>query len=95
MKNELGTPWTTLHRSRSIVSSALRASNLVARQSCDPVTKVPTTATTAPKLWKSGRAKNVTSPSPISFQAANLLMRFSSAKCCCSTPLGEPVVPDV
>ena len=92
----VGTPWNTVTRSRSMISSAFSGSKRGIIVTVAPLRTAQFIVQVWPKVWKSGSAPSSTSscekrPS-VWAEIVQFLRRFG---CVSSAPLGWPVVPDV
>ena len=91
----VGTPSNTVARSRSMISSAVPASNRGSSDSEPPTAIVAFSAHVWPKAWNSGSAPSMTASGPSSnssSETATFSVRFPWVS---SAPLGCPVVPEV
>ena len=92
----VGTPWKTVTRSRSRISSALSGRKRGSIVTVEPVAIALFIVQVCPNEWKSGSAPSSTSSSvkPASLPPVALQLRYRFAWVS-SAPFGVPVVPDV
>jgi len=92
--NIVGTPWTTLSRSRRIKSSAPEASKRSWSTSVAPAVIV-TATTCTPKMVNSGTPPSTRS-SPVCSSAWPVARAvITMLRCDSATPFGFPIVPEV
>ena len=89
----VGTPWKTVTRSRSMISSAFSGSKRGSIVTVAPLETAAFIVQVWPNEWNSGSAPSRTSPSPNSAKPADDAQLRSRFAWVSSAPLGLPVVP--
>ncbi len=91
----VGTPWWTVTRSRSMISSAAAGSVSSCSTSDAPATSVPSTPVPSPKTLNRVDRPKTTSSGPIPTASTVAAAVSSRLRWVSETPLGFPIVPEV